>query len=809
VPRQPLPPESLYRACPPEALPFETTRELEEPADPPGQARAIEALELGIAMRGRGYNAFALGPPGVGKHALVRRILERRAAAEPPPDDWCYVADFADPQRPRALRLPPGQAAPFKQELERLVEDLREAIPAVFEGEDYRARLHVLEKQAEEQHEAAMQEVRTHAEARRVAVVRTPIGLAVAPLGAEGVIDPEHFRQLPEEEQTRIQQDLSAVQEELQAVLRSLPTLQRAHRERVRALNREVALFAVEHLVEELRKRHEGQPAVVAHLQALQADVVENVQDFLRSADAEDVAGQVRKLLSETPALRRYCVNMMVDHRVTTGAPVVEEDHPSYANLLGRIDHHVHFGALVTDFTMIRPGALHRANGGYLVLDARRLLMQPLAWEQLKRALEAGQLRVEPPERLYGLSGTGSIEPEPIPLSVKVVLTGDRTLHHLLSLLDPEFHEHFKVAADFEDELPRRGNDLAYARLLAGIARREGLRPLSRAAVARALEQGARLAGDSERLTVRLERLADLLREADHAAGAAGREVVDRPDVEAAVAAAERRGARLRERIREEMVRGTLRVETAGARVGQVNGLSVVQLGHDTFGHPTRITARARLGEGEVLDIEREVELGGPLHSKGVLILAGYLGARYAADRPLPLSASLVFEQSYGGVEGDSASLAELCALLSALSGVPLSQAVAVTGSVDQLGEVQAVGGVNEKIEGFFDLCRERGLDGAQGVIVPAANVVHLMLRSELVEACAAGRFRVWPVERVDEALELLTGMPAGAAGPDGRFPEGTVNARVAARLERFAAEAREASTPLPPRPGTPGAGGS
>ncbi|HEY7724812.1 MAG TPA: ATP-binding protein [Anaeromyxobacteraceae bacterium] len=788
---EPLAEGALYRACEARALPFDTTAELEELELPLGQERAGAALELGAGMRGPGYHVFVLGPPGVGKRTAVARVIGRRASAEPPASDWCYLNDFGNPQRPRALRLPAGRAASFKRDVDRLVEDLRAAIPAVFEGEDYRTRLHLLEKQLEEEREAPMRALQHRAEERQVTVVRTPVGFMVAPVRGGEVVDAEEFRKLPEEEQRRLQEAIAAIQGELQEALRGMPRLDRRHRERVRELNREVALYAVGHLLDELRARWADLPEAVAHLEAVQADVVENVHDFIGGTDGEDAASQMRKLFSETPALRRYGVNVIVDHGNERGAPLVHEDLPTYANLFGRIEHHAHFGTLVTDFTLVRPGALHRANGGYLVLDARRLLSQPFAWEQLKRALEAREIRIDPPERLFGFSSGASLEPEPIPLSVKVVLVGERFLHHLLSALDPEFPAHFQVAAEFDDEIPREGNELAFARLVATLGRAAGLRPLSRAAVARVVEHAARLAEDAERLTARVQAIADLLREADHGAAVAGREVVAPEDVQAAIDARARRHGRVRERLLEEIARGTVLIDTDGERVAQVNGLSVVQAGALPFGRPSRITARVRLGKGEVVDIERQVELGGPIHSKGVLILGGFLSSRFAADRPFPLSATLVFEQSYGGVEGDSASAAELCALLSALSGLPVRQAVAATGSVNQHGEIQAVGGVNEKIEGFFDVCRGRGLTGAQGVIVPRANVKHLMLREDVVRACAEGKFRVWAVDHVDQAVEILTGVPAGARGADGTYPGGSVNARVSARLGELIEKAR------------------
>jgi lon-related putative ATP-dependent protease len=790
-----LPPEALCRYCP--GLPFETTAELADVEGPLGQERAVKALEFGTGLRAPGYHIFALGPAGVGKRTLTERVLARRAAADRAADDWCYLNNFADPQKPRALRLPAGRGAPFKRDMERLIEDLRASIPASFESEEYRTRLQSLERQLAEGRDKTMSVVQGRAHERQLAVVRTPMGFAVASVRDGEVLEPEKFHQLAEEEQQRIQQDIAAIQEELQAALRGIPQLERAHRERVKELNREVALFAVGHLIAELRQRYADLPQVIAHLDAVQADVIENVHDFLGSAETEDAAGQIRKLLSESPTLRRYGVNLMVDNGGTRGAPVAHEELPTYPNLAGRIEHHAHFGTLVTDFTMVRPGALHRANGGYLVLDARRLLSQPFAWEFLKGALEARQIRIDPPERRYGLSGTASLEPEPIPLDVKIVLVGERLLYHLLVAYDPEFLEHFKVAADFDDAMAREGNETHYARLIATLARADRLRPFSRRAVARAIEWASRLSGDAEKLTAQVQVTADLLREADHFADAAHRKIVEHDDVRSAINGQIRRQARIQERLLEEIARGTLLIDTTGEKVAQVNGLSVVQLGQFAFGHPSRITARVRLGKGEVVDIEREVELGGPIHSKGVLILAGFLAARYASDRPFSLSASLVFEQSYGGVEGDSASSAELFALVSALSGLPVRQSIAVTGSVNQLGQVQAIGAANEKIEGFFDVCRARGLTGDQGVVIPAANQKHLMLREDVVKACASGKFHVWAVEDFDHGIEILTGVAAGTREADGRFPDGSVNARVAARLERLAETARAFATPV------------
>jgi lon-related putative ATP-dependent protease len=570
----------------------------------------------------------------------------------------------------------------------------------------------------------------------------------------------------------------------------------------MRALNEEVALSAAGHLLEELRRRYADLPDVIAHLDAVQADLLESVHDLL-AGDAGDLAAQLRKLLLEAPTLRRYGLNLLVERRERKGAPIVEEDLPSLSGLVGRIEHHAQLGTLVTDFTLIRAGALHRANGGFLLLDARRVLAQPLAWDALKRALRDRRIRIDGPERLLGFAGASTLDPQPIPLDVKIVLVADRLVHHLLSAFDPEFPPLFKVDADLEDDLPRSlETDRGFARLVATLARADRLLPFDRGAVERLLREASRLAGDSTRISAETAPLHDLVREAAHRAVGSGRRVASADDVRAARAAQERREGRLRERIHAEIGRGTLVVETAGSRVGQVNGLSVLRLGRGAFGRPSRITATVRMGRGEVVDIEREVALGGPIHSKGVLILAGYLGARYCADRPLTLAATIVFEQSYAGVEGDSASSAELYALLSAIGRIPVRQDLGVTGSVDQLGRVQAVGAVTEKVEGFFEVCRARGLAGAEGVLVPAANVPHLVLRDEVLEAIEAGRFHVYPVRSIDEGMELLTGLRAGSPDASGSFPEGTFDARVAARLEALAVRARAFAGDLREGPG-------
>jgi lon-related putative ATP-dependent protease len=518
--------------------------------------------------------------------------------------------------------------------------------------------------------------------------------------------------------------------------------------------------------------------------------VIQNAELFLKTESPALLHGMA---VDPAGALRRYQVNLMVDHGEAQGPPIVFLDHCGLADLVGRVEHVAQLGALVTDFTLIKAGALHRANGGYLLLDAVKVLLQPFAWEALKRCLRSGEIRIDSLAEYFSLVSTVSIEPEPLPLDVKVVLFGDRLLYYLLHEYDSDFRELFKVQADFSDRLPRspEGADF-YARLVATVCRRDALVPFDRGAVARVIDHGARLSEDSERLTAHLQDLADLLRETDYHARAAGRSVADRDDVERTIHARVARADRLRDELHDAILRDILVIDSTGGQVGQVNGLSVLRLGNFEFAEPTRITATVRLGEGDVVDIQREVDMGGAIHSKGVMILASFLAARFAKTAPLSLAASLVFEQTYEPVEGDSASVAELCALMSALAEVPILQSLAVTGSVDQHGRVQAIGAVNEKIEGFYDLCARRGLTGTQGVLIPAANVTHLMLREDVVDAVRNGRFAVYAVENIDEAIELLTGLPAGAPDARGVMAEDGINARVQIRLHEFSLIRRE-----------------
>lgn len=795
----PLPPERLRTVCDPSSLGFSSTAEIDDADVGFIHARAIGAIRLGLDIEGPGYNLFVLGDTGSGRHDIVARLLENERHRGAPPADWCYVWNFAQASQPRLLRLPCGRGAGFRSDMERFVEELMPAIGAVFESDDYRNRIEALQEDAKQREEAALRTLGDEAQKLGIALLRTPHGFAFLPMkDAESTLSQDEFEKLPEARQKELGDNIKLLHERMHRLMGGdFPRWRRELQNRIRDAGRDALGVTVRHMIEELKPAYADLPEVSAHLDAVLQDIIASGESLHAAPHADEDADTVT--YSGTITVQRYLVNLLVENPADGTRPVVCEDHPTLQNLVGRIDHLVHMGTLVSNFTLIRAGALHRANGGFLVVDAVKLLSQPFAWEGLKRALKSGRLRIESLSELIGVTGSVQLEPEPLPLDLKVILIGERLIYYLLTQYDPEFAPLFRINADMESEIVRtQENTAAYAHLIAGRARHEALPPLSAAAVARLIDDAARQAGDAERLSARTQALDDRLREAAHFATAAGRPQIEREHVEAALTAHRQRHERIRLHYQQEIQRGQLLVDTDGEHVGQVNGLAVIPLGEDSFAHPVRITATVRVGEGEVIDIEREVKLGGPIHAKGVLILSSFVASRFGMTLPLSLKASLVFEQSYGGIEGDSASLAELAALLSALAGVPVRQSIAVTGSINQFGIVQPVGGINEKIEGFFDLCAARGLTGEQGVLIPHANVCHLMLREDVVVAVRDGRFRIWAVTDVDEALERLTGLPAGAPDANGRMePEDSVNGRVAGGLKKLAQLRREFNASL------------
>ncbi len=784
-------PDEACLRCNPDDLPFETTAEVEELTRYIGQDRALEAVEFGISMQHRGFNLFVIGPEGSGRHTVVQSFINRQAKDETTPNDWCYVYNFDQPRKPLSLEFPPAEGPVFKQEMHDLINGLKTTIPTVFEGEDYRSRRRALNEKLKEKIEKIYDDLIEKGKKQSIAVVRNEQGIVFTPLDdKDQPMDLEAFRKLPEDQQAKIEKDIEELHDTLQKTVHQISLLNREAEEQKRKLKNETAGRCIAQLIDGLKTKYGGREKVLSYLNTIEKQLAENVDDFLERP--EERPENILSLIARTPSFDQYDVNVLISHE-NSGAPVEYEDLPTYQNLHGRIEHQARMGMLTTDFSLIMPGALHRANGGYIIIDARRLLMQPFAYEGLKRTLRSRQIRMEPIERLLGLMSTVTLEPEPIALDIKVVLIGEPMVYYLLAYYDPEFGALFKVQADFEDDMDRSSvNQQRYAALIAGLARDNELLPLHRTAVARVIDEAARNAGDGNKLSLHIRMVADLIKEADFLARKTNKEHIEARDIEMAVAASRRRGGRIRDRVLESIINNIRHIETTGEKVGQLNGLSVIDLGGDSFGFPTRITAVTRPGKGDIVDIEREVELGGPIHSKGVMILGSFLSARYARNIPLGLQASLVFEQSYSGVEGDSASCAELCALLSSLADAPVRQNLAVTGSVSQKGEVQPVGGVNEKIEGFFDVCVTRGLTGSEGVIIPATNRRHLMLKQEVVDAIADKQFSIYLVSTVDEAVSLLTGLEAGTRDSEGAYPEDSINGRVEATLLRFARDLRE-----------------
>ena len=775
--------EELRATCDPETLPFRSTAELTALEGLIGQERALDATTFGIGMKRGGYNMFVLGLPATGKTTSMRRFLAAAAADSVTPPDWCYVHNFADPYRPSALEVPAGRGRELRDEMARLVEECKVRLPRLFESEEFeRQKSRILEELGRRQ-EAEIAPLETAARAAGFVVLRTPSGLALSPAPEGEALTHEQFHALPEATQRRLQEQGRPLEEQLEATLRQLRQNERETRARHAELVRELATAATRQLVREVKEAFAGLAAVQAYLDEVEGDLIAHAEEFRGE-------GESRPAPPFLPApgafLDRYRVNVLVDRAGARGAPVVVEQNPTYGNLLGRVEHRAHFGALLTDFSLIRPGALHRANGGYLLLDAKDVLQNFMAWDALKKALRSASIRIEEPLAELRVASTVTLAPEPIPLAVKVVLLGSPLLYYLLYALDDDFGELFKVKVDFDDSFVRtRDTELLYARFVRGACEQEGLRPFAADGVARLVEHGSRLVEHQGRLSARLGLLLDLVRESAYCAERERHALVTGADVLRAIEQRTRRANLLEERVGRAIAEGTLLLATHGDAVGQVNGISIVLSGDHAFGRPCRITARTFCGEPGVVDIEREAKLGGRVHSKGVMILSGFLAGRYAHDHPLALSASIAFEQQYEEVDGDSASSAELYALLSSLAGIPLAQSIAVTGSVNQRGEIQPVGGINAKIEGFFDACRLRGLSGTQGVLIPEANVRHLMLRDDVVEAVRAETFHIHAVRTVDEGLAVLSGREAGQAGPDGRYPDGSFNAAVAQALIR------------------------
>ncbi|TCK05747.1 ATP-binding protein [Marinobacterium mangrovicola] len=791
---KPLGPDQLYHHCDLSRFGFRSTADLSPDFSALGQERAMDAINFAVGMPHPGYNLFVSGSTGIGRRELVSRTINARAAKGEAPQDWVYVHNFERSHEPCMLSLPQGLGKALSRDMQKLVEQLLVQIPSTFKSDDYRNRVQELTDEFEQREENAFKGLGEKAHEDQITLMRTPSGYTLGPLREGKLMTPDQFKALPDEEKERIKAALERLNAELTNLVRDLPKLQQEQREAIKALEDEITHSIIDPALSGLREKYGAQTEVLTFLDQVHQDMIENVDDFF-APEKDDNAKTPLHKLAKSDAFRRYHINLLVSHDNDGGSPVVVEDIPSYQNLVGRIEYRSSFGTLSTDFSLIQPGALHRANGGYLIVDAEKLLTYPFAWEGLKRALRNHEIRIDPLEKMYGISGTRSLESEPIPLKVKVILIGERRLYYLLKAYDPEFSSLFKIYADFNEQLDRsRENVESYLGLITQLVQEEALAPFTLTGLERIVEQSSRRVDDSAKLSLNRGQLVDLLREASYCATQAGASEVDAEHVSRALKLARTRSAQYSELMQEQIERGTVMLASSGTAIGQGNGLTVFQLGDQRFGKPARISATARLGSGKLIDIERETELGGPIHTKGVMILANCIGARYARNAPLSLHASLVFEQSYGLVDGDSASAMELCVLLSAISGLPIKQSFAVTGSINQQGEIQAIGGVNEKIEGFFELCRNRGLSGDQGVIIPKTNVDHLILDHEVVAACEAGQFSIYAVSRLDELISLLFEREPGKADEDGRYPPSSVNGRVQQQLFDWTEQARKLS---------------
>jgi lon-related putative ATP-dependent protease len=781
----------LRRCVTPAELPFENTTEVEPRRETIGQPRACDAVTFGLTMETPGYNLYLSGLSGSGRETTVLEELRALAPDRATPSDWVYVYNFTDPDRPNAIPLPCGRGGALAVDMDSFVAAVQREVPRAFESDDYERRQREVINAVNEKRQTLLDELTAVARANSFVIEVTPAGIMSVPIVNGQPIPPETLALLGDEQRADIEKHGRIVRDAIANMLRQSRLLEKEALEHMGALDREVTLFVINPLLDELRGEYGSLPEVVGFVDQVRDDLLEHYRDLRAAQQAAQspVAGLPLTLgLSRDDFFARYRVNVLIDNGRTNGAPVVVERNPNWYNLLGRTDYHAALGALVTDFRQIKPGALHRANGGFLVLHVAEVLRQPFAWEALKRALMCREIRIESIGEQYSALPTATLRPEPIPLAVRVILIGTPAMYHMLYALDDDFRDLFKVKAEFAPDMPWDSDGVrSYAAFISRVVREDGLLPFDREAVARVIEHGARLCQDQRRLTTRMAQIKDVCVEATFWARRADRTSVNREDVQQAIEQKIRRANLVEERLHQMIDDGTLAVATTGEQVGQINGIAVLDAGDYAFGNPTRITARVSLGKGEVSSIEREIELSGPIHSKGFMILRGYLAGQYAQRIPLAMSATITFEQSYDEIEGDSASSTELYALLSALADTPLMQGIAVTGSIDQRGNVQAVGGVTDKIKGYFDVCKARGLTGAQGVIIPAANRVHLMLPDDVVNAVDAGQFHIWSVDSVDQGLELLTGVPAGVRGPDDTFPENTIHRRVADRLAGYA----------------------
>ena len=789
-----LPIEKIRRVCPPDLMPCESTKELVPLSEIIGQERAVRALKFGIGIKNHGFNMYVAGYPGTGRKTAVKNFVEAQAKTQPVPPDWCYVYNFGNQYEPKAIQLPSGKGKEFRQDMKSFIENVKNALPKAFESEDYAGRREATIRGLENKRKQLIEDLNEKAQAQGFVIQTTPMGLLLIPVLDGKPLSEEEMLALPQKTKDKFSEKREKLETEFRNTMRQLIDMERQIHESLKKLNKEVALYAIGSQMESLNEKYKVTPEVTIYLKDVENDILDNLEQFVRrgSGEAQEPFSFQMPWLREDP-YKKYEVNVVIDNSETKGAPVVVESNPTYPNLLGKTEKEAQFGALTTDFSMIRGGAIHRANGGYLIVPVEDLLRNPFSYDGLKRDLLDGKIIIEEPEERYGFLSVKTLKPQPIPLSAKVIIIGDPYIYQMMFQLDPTFRELFKIKAEFDTVMERtEDNVMRYASWVCTLCEKEGLKHLDGTGIAKLVEYSSRIVEDQYKLSTQFSFVADIIREANFYAAQENSGFVTGDHVKKAIEEKVYRSKLIQEKIQEMIKRGFFLIDTVDQKVGQVNGLSVMGMGDFAFGNPSRVTVSIGLGREGVIDIEREAKMGGPIHTKGVLILSGFMYDKFARDKPLSLSARLVFEQNYEGIEGDSASSTELYCILSALSGLPIKQNLAVTGSVNQKGEVQAIGGVNEKIEGFFEVCKLKGLTGQQGVMIPESNVQNLMLKEEVVEAVKAGKFNIYSVKTIDEGIEVLTGKKAGQRREDGTFEEGSVNDLVDKQLRIMAEKLRD-----------------
>jgi lon-related putative ATP-dependent protease len=790
---KPLSSDELYSCCDPSVFTFKTTDDLPELVETIGQQRALDAIDFGLNLDSKGFNIFILGENGTGKLTTIKSIVSKKAAEEPVPVDWCYVYNFENPDIPVAISMEPGMASIFHKDMEELIKSLKVEIPKIFESKEYEKQRNKILEEFQQKQKAMFAGLDEEAQSKGFSIRKAVSGLMIVPVKKAGEpLTEEEYEALDEKTKAKIDETGKVLQEKLNDIVREVREREKEVKNVLSKLEREAALSAVGHFMDEVKNKYKDHEKITSFLSSVTEDILEHLDDFKVQEDQTPPL-PFMKMAKAEPTFTRYTVNVLVNNKDTKGAPCVFESNPTYFNVFGRMEYKFQYGVAMTDFSMIKAGSLHKANGGYLVINALDLLRNIFSYETLKRALRNGEIKIEDVWEQYRLMSTTTLRPDAIPLNVKVVLIGNPYIYYLLYSLDEEYRELFKVKADFDSRMDKTTETIQkYAVFVASVCKEAKFMPFDKTGVAKIVEYGSRLADHQNKLSSRFSEIADVIKEANYWAKKAGSEIVQDVHVEKALREKVFRVNRIEERLQEMVLEGTLIIDTEGEKIGQVNGLAVLSMGDYQFGKPSRITAKTFAGRGGVVNIERETKMSGRIHEKAILIITNYIGSTYAKKKPISFSASITFEQLYDLVEGDSASCAELYVILSSLAGIPLKQSIAVTGSMDQNGDVQPIGGVNEKIEGFFDLCKMRGLSGSQGVIIPRKNVKHLMIKKEVVDAVKKGTFFIYPIDRIEEGMEIFTGMSMGESREDGTYPEGTIHYLVTKRLEELSAAVKE-----------------